>query len=121
MAPTFSRASGIMAHDPCDLMPARTVPAGTEPPVPREFGEALPRIGENRSFPILALVGPEVRRETIEEAVACPGRDDADRREATANGRTEPRRPIGKPVPDGRVTGSVAKRARAGTSCTGKS
>ena len=36
---------GIMARDPYDLMLARAVLTGTEPPNPPDFGEALPRVG----------------------------------------------------------------------------
>ena len=60
---------GVMARDPYDLMLARAVLTGTEPPDPPEFGEALPRIGLMR--------GPHWQegdiemRDTCTRAMAC--------------------------------------------------
>ncbi len=54
---------GIMARDPYDLMLARAVLTGTEPPNPPDFGEALPRIGLTR--------GPHWQEGEIEMRVTC--------------------------------------------------
>ena len=54
---------GIMARDPYDLMLARAVLTGTEPPNPPEFGEALPRVGLMR--------GPHWQEGDIEMRDTC--------------------------------------------------
>ncbi len=60
---------GVMARDPYDLVLARAVLTGTEPPDPPDFGEALPRIGLMR--------GPHWQdgeiemRDTCTRALAC--------------------------------------------------
>ncbi len=60
---------GILARDPYDLMLARAVLTGTEPPNPPDFGETLPRIGLMR--------GPHWQegdiemRDTCSRALAC--------------------------------------------------